>query len=342
VPVREYVDAITTELEMRAPESGLQLDTLYFGGGTPSRLGGEGVRELLEVLARHTTLLPGAEVTLEANPDDVTPESAMAWQRAGINRVSLGVQSFDEGVLRWMHRSHSAAAAGEAVQVLRQAGIADVSVDLIFALPEFLARNWDRDLELALALRPTHLSLYGLTVEPATPLGRWVARGDVVEAPEEGYAQEFLRAHEAVTGAGFEHYEVSNFSLPGYRARHNSSYWQHVPYAALGPSAHGFDGARRSWNVSAYADWVRALAEDRDPVGGSEVLDESNRAAEQVYLGLRTVSGLRLFAGAREMVAPWVDAGWAVVDENVIRLTPEGWLRLDGLAASLTMAPSHS
>lgn len=342
VPVREYVRAVERELELRAPEAGWTLDSLYMGGGTPSRLGGEGIVMLLDALSRRTRLEPDAEVALEANPDDVTTESARAWAKAGVNRVSLGVQSFDEGVLAWMHRSHGAEAAAAAFEALCEAGIRDVSLDLIFALPEFLQRDWERDLALALQLQPTHLSLYGLTVEPATPLGRWVARGEVIEAPEEGYALEFLRAHEIVTQAGLEHYEVSNFALPGYRARHNSAYWRHVPYAALGPAAHGFDGRRRTWNVSAYADWLKRLTAGEDPLGGSETLDAESRAAEAIYLGLRTVEGLPLFPGAREAIDPWVKAGWAVAGDERVRLTAEGWLRLDGLAASLTMAPSHS
>ncbi|HET7024480.1 MAG TPA: radical SAM protein, partial [Gemmatimonadales bacterium] len=185
------------------------------------------------------------EVTLEANPDDVTPERAAAWRSLGVGRVSLGVQSFDPAVLSWMHRTHRAEQVAPAVAALRSAGISDVSLDLIYALPAEVPRDWRRDLELALALRPDHLSLYGLTVEAHTPLAHWVARSEVRGAEDERYAEEFLVADAMLAGAGFEHYEVSNYSRPGKRARHNSAYWRRATYIGLGPSAHSAFGRER-------------------------------------------------------------------------------------------------
>lgn len=341
VPVREYVDALAAELELRwgrAP--GWELDTLYFGGGTPSRLGA-GLGEAVATVRRHATLASGAEVTAEANPEDVTPEAVAAWTVAGVNRLSLGAQSFDDRALEWMHRVHPAEQIRRAVGIAREGGITNFSIDLIFALPAVLDRSWERDLDEALALEPPHVSLYGLTVEPRTPLGRWVERGSVTEAVEERYEAEFLRAHERLAAAGYEHYEVSNYARPGYRSRHNSSYWSGVPYAGLGPSAHEFDGVSRRWNVAAYADWVRRLREDVDPVEGSELLTAENRQAEAVYLGLRTSDGLPLREDEAAVVAPWVAAGWGTVDAGRLRLTPVGWLRLDSLAASLTARRSR-
>ena len=199
---------------------------------------------MLETLTKRIDVAPDAEVTLEANPDDVTAGAARAWRDAGVNRLSLGAQSFDDDVLRWMHRTHDSTQISRAVDAARLAGIDDVSVDLIFSLPESVPRSWHSDLERALALEPTHVSLYGLTVEPHTPLGRWRQRGEVQESPDERYEAEFLMAHDVLTAAGFDHYEVSNFGRPGRRARHNSSYWERTPYAGLGPSSHEFDGAR--------------------------------------------------------------------------------------------------
>src|SRR5690606_10558124 len=222
VPVSEYVNALETELKLRAPASGWDLETLYMGGGTPSRLGGEGVAMLMDMLSAYVRLDDDAEVTLEANPDDVTPTASREWLEAGITRISLGVQSFDDRVLTWMHRTHDSESSVRAVATLRDAGLSALSLDLIFALPESLERDWNRDLSLALGLLPDHLSLYGLTVEPGTPLGRWVARGEAAEAPEESYARDFLAAHSAAEAHGLEHYEVSNFARAGRRARHNS------------------------------------------------------------------------------------------------------------------------
>ncbi len=347
VPVDEYVGALRQEITLYAgtaipPDTRWEADTLYLGGGTPSRLGGKGVAHAIAVVREHATLAPGAEVTIEANPDDVSPKAVAAWRAAGVNRVSLGGQSFDPGVLAWMHRTHDADAIGRAAVTLQDGGITDWSLDLIFAVPESLGRDWNRDLALALALEPPHISLYGLTIESGTPLGRWVDRGAVIEAPEERYEREFLAAHQAVTAAGLEHYEVSNFARLGARARHNGAYWRHVPYAAFGPGAHAYDGVSRSWNVSAYAEWVRRLAAGASPQEGAEALTDDNRVAERVYLGLRGDGGLELDLDELPTVAPWIAAGWGTVDAGRLRLTPLGWLRLDSLAAALTDTRSRS
>src|SRR6185312_7213303 len=186
----------------------------------------------------------------------------------------LGVQSFDPAVLAWMHRTHTVGQIGTAVEVLRAAGIAELSLDLIFGLPAALGRDWHRDLAAAFALAPDHLSLYGLTVEDHTPLGRWTARGEVAPVDEERYAAEFLAADEALRRNGFEHYEVSNASRPGRQARHNSAYWRRAPFIGLGPSAHsGLDRERR-WNVRDWTAYDRLIASDAPVVEGSERLSE--------------------------------------------------------------------
>jgi oxygen-independent coproporphyrinogen-3 oxidase len=356
VPSTEFVDAILAEVVTRGlSEAGGAIRSIYFGGGTPSKLNPAELGRLIRGIPRalgvddFSTIEGNAEFTLEANPEDVSAESARAWRAAGFNRVSLGVQSFDPAVLRWMHRDHSPEDSAEAVRTLRAAGFGNVSIDLIFAVPETLNRDWTRDLDQAIALRPDHVSLYGLTVEPHTPLGRWRARGEVEEAPEERYEAEFLEASERLRADGFEHYEVSNYGRPGHRAIHNSSYWKGVPYLGLGPSAHGFDGAERRWNRSAYVDWLRSVGEGADPVEGSERLTAAERVAEGVYLGLRTVDGLAIRQSEATTVTPWIEAGWAALEAlpgtdwaGTLRLTPAGWLRLDSIAASLTSLRSPS
>ncbi len=337
-PVDEYLTALRTEADRIIGEGwseGWALDTLYLGGGTPSRLGGSGVARLLAMIRERATINPGAELTLEANPDDVTPDVASAWFDAGINRVSLGAQSFDDGVLDWMHRTHNAAQTERAVHILRDAGIDDVSLDLIFNLPAHLNRAWESDIDQALQLEPTHVSLYGLTVEHHTPIARWADRGAIVEGSDSQYAEEFLYAHHAMTAAGFDHYEVSNFARPNRASRHNSAYWTSAPYAALGPSAHSFDGASRRWNVPAYANWTRRLAAGESAIGGEERLSAENHEAETVYLGLRTRRGLILDEGEIAIAQPWIGEGWAELEGMRLSLTPTGWLRLDGLAAAI-------
>ena len=314
-------------------------DTLYLGGGTPSKLGGEGVARLAALLGVDPARPPG-EFTLEANPEDVSAASAGAWAAAGVNRISIGAQSFDDTVLAWMHRTHDAARIGEAVAAARRAGIAGVSLDLIFALPEAIARDWRRDLDRALALEPDHVSLYGLTLEPATPLFRRAARGAPAAAPaaDSRYAEEYLFAHERLAGEGYAFYEVSNAARPGREAVHNRAYWRREPYLGLGPSAHSFDGAARWWNERAYEAWRRKLAAGRSAVAGREILGEPERRLEAIYLGLRTSDGVPLPEpcppALRATLDRWVAAGWAALSPRRVRLTPAGWLRLDELVTT--------
>ncbi|HEX7938459.1 MAG TPA: coproporphyrinogen-III oxidase family protein, partial [Gemmatimonadaceae bacterium] len=283
----------------------------------------------------------GAEVTLEANPEDITPAAVHAWSEAGINRLSIGVQSFDDRVLAWMHRSHDAVDAKRAVATARDGGIENVSIDLIFAVPSNLNRDWRRDVEQALELRLPHLSVYGLTVEPRTPLGRWVARHETVEAPEDSFESEFLLAHQAITSAELDHYEVSNYGFPGRHSRHNWSYWHREPYAGLGPSAHEFDGVERRWNTEAFSTWESLATAGRDTLAGSETLDDEQERAEQAYLSLRANEGLKATDEQLAQVARWVQSGWATIIGGVIRLTANGWLRLDALASDLTLLRSR-
>ena len=349
LPVAEYLAALSREVARTGVPG--DVDTVYLGGGTPSRLGAVGVAALAGLLGLRR---PPAEFTLEANPEDVTPESVRAWTIAGVNRVSLGAQSFDDRVLVWMHRTHDAARIGEAVAAARDGGVQNLSLDLIFALPEALGRDFSRDLDAAVALAPAHISLYGLTVEPGTPLLRRVGRGELSPAPEQRYEEEYLLAHERLTAAGYVFYEVSNAARPGHEAALNRGYWTLDPYLGLGPSAHSFDGVTRWWNEPAYARWRSELEEGRSPIAGREVLNERQRRLEEMFLGLRTREGVVLPdpcpASLRERIERWVAAGWAVTEPERsrgpdsgaparpavrARLTPRGWLRLDELVASI-------
>lgn len=337
VPAKEFARAIAAEVQLQLGDASVvPLESLYLGGGTPSRLGPDGVARLMDALLARFALAPSAEVTLEGNPEDVTPAAVAAWRTAGITRVSLGVQSFDPGVLQWMHRVHTAEQAVRAVHAVRDGGIDRLSVDLIYALPESVPRQWERDLDTAIALAPGHLSCYGLTIEPRTPLGRWEARGRIAAASEEAYERDFLVAHARLTSAGYQHYEVSNYATAGNRAVHNSSYWSGAAYLGLGPSAHGFDGSVRRWNVREFAAWDSAVAAGRDPVDGAEELTPEQRAIEEIYLGLRSDSGLEWTDRDRPLVETWRREGWAEPEGRRVRLTPGGWLRLDALAAALT------
>jgi oxygen-independent coproporphyrinogen III oxidase len=339
VPSGAYAAAVLQEWALwqshPAWDASPEVRTVYFGGGTPSRVTPATIARLLDRIARDRTIVPDAEITLEANPDDVTLAAAGAWRSAGVNRVSLGVQSFDPEVLRWMHRTHTAEQVPHAVEAIRSAGVADLSLDLIFGLPPELRRDWEVDLEEAFALAPEHLSLYGLTVEPHTPLGRWTGRGEVSPVNEGSYAEEFLAAHEALIGRGFEHYEISNAGRPGHLARHNSAYWRRAPFIGLGPAAHSGFGAERRWNVREWAAYERLIASGKSPLEGRELLDADAVALEEMYLGLRTSEGLARERVSSEMCREWEHSGWATVSADHVRLTPEGWLRLDALVAAV-------
>ena len=337
-PSEEFVDLILTEWRRWKSDpvwSGFrELKTLYLGGGTPSRLGADALARLLGSLAADRPFAPGAEVTLEANPEDVTPAMARAWRASGINRVSLGAQSFEPGALAWMHRTHTADQVPQAVATLREAGIANLSLDLIYSLPPDVPRDWSRDLERVLELAPEHLSLYGLTVEDHTPLGRWVERGETRLATDERYAEEFLLAHRTLTAAGFRHYEVSNYGRRDREAVHNRAYWRRASYLGLGPSAHSGIQARRWWNLREWGEWGRELRAGRSAVAAEEELGPEAIAMEDLYLGLRTIDGIDQDQVPSSEARGWESAGWAVREEGRIRLTPEGWLRLDALVAS--------
>jgi oxygen-independent coproporphyrinogen-3 oxidase len=339
VPSQAYLDAVLGEWTLWQEEEVWDespgIETIYLGGGTPSRIAPEVIGRLLNRIAAARAVVSGAEITLEANPDDVTSASVSGWKAAGVNRISLGVQSFDPAVLRWMHRLHSVDQVYRSVAAIRDAGFTNLSLDLIFGLPEAQRRDWANDLEEALALEPEHLSLYGLTVEPHTPLGRWTDRGEVKPVGEGRYAAEFLLADEVLRGRAYEHYEVSNFCRPGHRAVHNAAYWSRSRFIGLGPAAHSGLGRERRWNVREWAAYQRIVAAGQSPLAGREHLDEAAVALEQVYLGLRTESGAPAGLIPEDLGRQWCTAGWARPGPDRVRLTPEGWLRLDALVAAV-------
>jgi oxygen-independent coproporphyrinogen-3 oxidase len=347
VPADHYVNAILDECRLRLAEPAWRdqpLETLYLGGGTPSLLPHRQLSRLVHGLltAVSDPVSGDLEVTLEANPDDVTAETADAWVRMGVNRVSLGVQSFHPQVLEWMHRTHKVEASEEAARVLRQAGDVSLSLDLIFGLPQELRSDFRTDLERALTLDPDHLSIYALTTEPRTPLARWIARGHVRGAPDSDFEGQFLLAHEVLTRSGYEHYEVSSYARPGLAARHNTAYWSGHRYLGLGPSAHSFTGTERFWNVAQWAAYARALDESRDPTDSREHLTEEQRRLERAYLGLRTAAGAprALLPGLGTAPArAAIKERWLADEPDRVRLTPHGWLRLEKLAAILTTKP---
>lgn len=298
---RRWLAAVAAELEdlqaRGAASLAPVLDTLYVGGGTPSLLSPRFAADLATVLGRTRTAGAELEWTVEANPESFGGSVARKWAAAGVNRVSLGVQSFDPGALKWMGRLHSPADAGIAVERARAAGVANVSIDLIFGLPDSAPRSWPDDLEQALALDPPHVSLYGLAVEKGTRLFRHVSEGRSPPPSDDRYEEEYLLAAQVLADAGYDHYEVSNFARPGFASRHNQACWSGVPYLGLGNGAHSFHGGRRWWNERDWDAYAAAVGNGGDARGGeagAETLSARQSRLEAIWLGLRTAKGLDL------------------------------------------------
>lgn len=316
--------------------------TIYLGGGTPSSL----LLPLLERLMMHIcslwTLDKAIEITIEANPEDVSPEWVRGVAQLGFNRISLGVQSWSDETLRFLHRRHSAAQAERAIDYIRQAGISNVSIDLIFALPETYERDWKKSLAHALALPVKHLSAYGLTYEPGTRLDRMRECGAVTPSSEETYVAQYYELVAACRDAGFTHYELSNWARPGFASQHNSAYWDGTPYLGLGPSAHSYTTGHRWWNVSDIHLYIERLQQGTLPTADEEWLSPTELYEESVMLGLRTYRGINLrrpeLRGVplMERATPWLEQGLLThTADDHLRLTHDGLIWCDRICAAL-------
>jgi oxygen-independent coproporphyrinogen-3 oxidase len=322
-----------------AAPRGTVFDTLYFGGGTPSALGPDRLGRLLVGLREAVTVAPGAEVTVEANPGDVTPGLIRELLGAGMTRLSLGVQSFHDSDLRVLGRRHDADGARKALEMARHNGVTNLGLDLIYGLPGQTAAAWAAVVDEAIAAAPEHVSMYALTLEEGTPLAASVQEGRVAAPTDRVLLNRFLAASERFEAAGYEHYEVSNLARPGHRSRHNSRYWSRAPYLGLGPSAHSFDGARRWWNVRDVDAWLANVEDGGDGVAETETLTPEQARLEQIALGLRTADGLdaTLVQGddAWASARAFERAGWLTVVDGRLKPTRAGLFVADGMARRL-------
>ncbi|MCA8959770.1 MAG: radical SAM family heme chaperone HemW [Planctomycetes bacterium] len=338
-----YVDAVEREIELRA--AGQTFDTIYFGGGTPSILSPSQIAAILDRVAR-SARLDEPRIFLEVNPEDVRESALAEWRALGIGTLSLGIQSFEDRGLKRLGRRHRGGEARRAVELAVAAGFATVSVDLIYGLAGQSILEWTAQLDVALELGAHHLSCYQLTFHEGTPFARGLARGSVVELDEESQAEFFLATHDHLATAGCPGYEVSNFARSiEHRSRHNQKYWDHTPYIGLGPSAHSFQGRRRSWNVRDWRSYVERIEHGTAPEEGGEDLDDDALALEVVMLQLRTAEGIDLADYERrfgvdlvEVNAPLLrpESGLEVVGSR-LRATRAGWPIVDGLAARLAV-----
>jgi putative oxygen-independent coproporphyrinogen III oxidase len=312
-------------------------NSLFLGGGTPSWLTGTQLDQLTRNLRRTFAFAPDSEITLEANPDDITAEKLQVFRDLGINRLSLGVQSFDAEELRFLERRHTAKQTLAAIGDIRAAGFASLGLDLMYGLPGQTPDAWLQTLETALSFAPEHLSCYQLTLAPATPMGRRAAAGGLPPLDEETQRQFFLLTGEFLTSRGYLHYEVANFAREEpYVCRHNLKYWTHAPYLGLGPAAHSFLAGRRWWNVSSVGDYCSSLHARQAPVAGTETLTPAQIRLETLYLGFRTREGVTLEAIREEphgdaVLAQLTQAGLVRVDRDRVMATPRGLVVADRL-----------
>ena len=341
----EVLISIEKEMEIRSEELKEEINTVYFGGGTPSLIESEAIASMLNQAKKYFKIAPDAEITLEANPDDINIQKAKSWKSIGINRFSLGIQSFADENLQWMNRAHNAVQSFAAIDTIRNAGFENFSIDLIYGTPGQTKEGWIKDVETALKLNIPHLSCYALTVEEKTALHTLIQKGEKQEVNQDEQAERFNVLMELTAEAEYHHYEISNLALPGFESKHNSSYWEGISYIGFGPSAHSYDGKKRKWNIANNIKYVEAIAKQILPLE-EETLSQNDRLNEYTMTSIRRSKGIeknRLIQLGGEsrlpeiqkMIQPYMESNKVVEDEKGWRLTNEGKFYADGIAAAL-------
>jgi oxygen-independent coproporphyrinogen-3 oxidase len=338
------ISAIARETELRKTYLTETIDTIYFGGGTPSILESLDIGFLLNKCKQVFSVNPIAEITLEANPDDITEEKLIEWKQIGINRFSLGIQSFVDTELQWMNRSHNAQQAKDCIKLIKQ-HFNNFSIDLIFGSQLLTNDQWQNNIDIALAFDPPHLSCYALTVEPKTTLGKKVEKKDVMDIDNEKQAQQFEILMQRLGEANYNHYEISNYAKSGFESKHNSSYWKGKHYLGLGPSAHSFNGLSRSWNIANNALYISGI-ENESQVLETETLTITQQLNEYLMISLRTSAGIDSsfvqnqwgFDIVNQLdykAQVWKNSHHLTLNKTHIQLTQLGKLFADGIACDL-------
>lgn len=341
-----YVTALCRELTMRKDYlKGEKVETIYFGGGTPSQLGKDDFTLIFDTIHELYGLEQSQEITLEANPDDLTPEYLIMLSTLPFNRISMGIQTFDDATLKLLNRRHNAQTAIEAVGRCREAGFRNISIDLIYGLPGETRERWESDLRQAIDLNVEHISAYHLIYEEDTPIYKMLKQHRIDEVDEDSSLQFFTLLMEHLQKAGYEHYEISNFCRPGKQSRHNTSYWKGIPYLGCGPSAHSFNGTTREWNVSSIDTYIKGIEENRRAFE-TEFLDPATRYNEFIITTMRTAWGTpieklkqefgdEMWDYCRKMAAPYLANGKLEVHDGALRLTREGIFISDSVMSDL-------
>ncbi|MEO6355639.1 MAG: radical SAM family heme chaperone HemW [Ferruginibacter sp.] len=322
-----------------------QIETLYFGGGTPSIIDIKDLELLFAALKEKFIFSADIEITLEANPDDISPKKLALWKQAGINRLSVGIQSFIEEELVWMNRAHTAVESLHCIEDIKAAGFTNFSVDLIYGSPLLTNDNWKRNTDKIIEKNIPHISCYALTVEPKTALNKMIIQHKKEPVDAAKQAEQFILLMDWMEQAGYDHYEISNFAIPGMKSKHNSSYWQGKRYYGFGPSAHAYDGKSRQWNIANNALYIQSLKNNIIPFE-KEILTTTQQLNEYIMTSLRTMEGLNLVTieerfgnkitrQLHSASEKWKLGGKVLVDDNKIVLTKQGKLFADGIAADL-------
>lgn len=339
------------ELESRAHElASDEINTLYFGGGTPSVLLVDEHKELLHIITQNYRVSPYAEITLEANPDDLSQAVLSALRENGFNRLSMGVQSFSEPDLKLMNRRHGVMQAVQSVKWAKKAGFSNISIDLIYGLPHQTIEDWERNLRIAVELDVQHLSAYHLTYHEGTVFYDQLKKGILKELPDEQSVQQFELLVKILKEAGFEHYEISNFCKPGFYSQHNSSYWKSRKYLGIGPSAHSFDLVSRRWNVSSISGYLKGIAGDSSYFE-AEILTEQDRYNDFIITGLRTIWGVseefiraefspEYFTHFQKLKERYAQSGHIINNSGTVSLSADGLFISDKIMADFMVVES--
>ncbi len=339
--------ALCKELELRKAEfSGETVATIYFGGGTPSVLETAEIEQLISTVREYYDVVEHPEITLEANPDDLSEEKILQLAASPINRLSIGIQSFFEEDLKLMNRAHNALEAEKCLQ-LASVHFDNISIDLIYGMPNMTLERWKQNIDKALGFDIPHISSYALTVEPKTALAKFVEDGLITPTTDEETQEHFNLLNETLLAAGFDCYEISNFGKPGYYSKNNSAYWQQKKYIGIGPSAHSFDGVQRGWNINNNPKYIKSIAQNILPME-VEVLSATDKYNEYVMTGLRTIWGVSLSRISDEFgpkykeyalmqADKFIEQHLLFVDGDILKTTKKGMFLADGIAADLFM-----
>jgi len=344
-------DAICKEIIMKKDRISDQVGSIYFGGGTPSLLPERSLAKIFDTLTSNFSIASDAEITIETNPDDLDAQKIAALRRLPVNRFSIGIQSFFNEDLIWMNRAHNATEAETCIKRSQDAGFENLSIDLIYGYPLLTDHKWLSNISKAISLQTPHISAYGLTVEPKTVLAAAIKKGKQVPVNDEQSASQFIFLIDKLKAAGFDHYEISNFSLPGKHAVHNTNYWRGIPYLGIGPSAHGFNTPLRYLNLANNAKYMQEISAGR-LVETIEELDVYDRFNEYVMTSLRTMWGTDLnkieldfgktfVAETLENSKQFAQRNWLIHEDNKLKLTPDGKLFADYIASELFLIDEH-